>query len=135
MNPHILLIEPNLLAQRAEKNILAQQGIKVDTATNAEMILEKVMVNKYDAIIVDLELQEDLTGFDLIHSVRNLTNIEIPAIILSSYSLNDKIHIQRAKELKINWYIIRPITVEVAILLTNWIRGKCKNSFFVTSSF
>ena len=88
MNKKILIVEDEILIQKALKKLLEKRGAIV-TATISGKDAIKLINNEYfDRIICDLMLQ-DITGFDVIEeSKKRYSSQEIPDkfIIMTAYS-------------------------------------------------
>lgn len=88
-NKRILLIEDNLVAQFAAKQLLIYAGFHVDAACDGTDGLSLYRYYRYDMVIVDIGLP-DISGFEVARQIRKLeqeynkTPIEIIALSASA---------------------------------------------------
>ena len=78
---HVLLIDDDLLIQKALRTALAREQINTTATTSGNEALLLLKKYSYDTIIIDL-VMPDIDGFELIRQIRN-NNIFTPIIILS----------------------------------------------------
>ena len=78
---HVLLVDDDMLIQKAIKTALIREQINVTTAISGNEALLLLKKYSYDTIIIDL-VMPDIDGFDLISEIRN-DKIFTPIIILS----------------------------------------------------
>ena len=67
----ILLIEDLEMAQKLAANILIDLGHKVSVAHNAESALNLLISERFDLILLDLDLP-DMSGFSISETIRGL---------------------------------------------------------------
>lgn len=88
----ILLIEDDKLIGESIQQILESKNYKVDWFEDGESLLIAIKNNKFDTIILDLNLP-DINGEKLIQIIRN-QKITTPIIIISTRnSIDDKVNI------------------------------------------
>ncbi len=88
----ILLIEDDRLIGESIQQILESKNYKVDWFEDGQSLLVAIKNNKFDAIILDLNLP-DISGEKLIRIIRN-QKITTPIIIISTRnSIDDKVNI------------------------------------------
>ena len=84
---HVLVIEDNLIAQKAAQGILMQIDCTVDIATSEAQFLNVFQPGKYDMILMDIGLEET-SGYMLAKQIRNMekdTGYRVPIIALTGY--------------------------------------------------
>jgi len=79
----ILLVEDDEIASELIYDFLSDSGFEVQSVLNAIDGLDRVKFNKFDLIILDINLP-DFDGFEFLKSIK--TKISIPIIITSAYS-------------------------------------------------
>lgn len=85
--PLVLSIEDNLLNSELV-NLFLKNLYKVDCVNNYEQAFEKLSINKYDALLIDINLGNGPSGIDIAKEIRNLPGYEtIPLIALTGYAL------------------------------------------------
>lgn len=103
--PHILIIDDSLTTRMLEQSILERVGYKVSLADSGEQGLEKVKKEKFDLIIVDIEMP-GMNGFQFIENTKEFENIKsIPIMMLSSRdTYEDR---TRAKDMGVREYFVK----------------------------
>lgn len=84
----ILIIEDELLIQKALKKLLEAQGVQVIATAQGDQALELIKDNDFDRIICDLMLH-DITGFDIIEECKKkykYTEISHKFMLMTAYS-------------------------------------------------
>lgn len=88
---HILLVEDNAATARSVELILISAGHTVSQTGSGEDAIELAEIYDYDAILMDLEL-EDITGLEALRALRAKKS-PIPVIILSgSIDVDSKVN-------------------------------------------
>jgi len=109
---HILIAEDNLVNQKLAIYFLKRLGHSYDTALTGSEVLEKVNKNKYDVILMDIEMPQ-MNGIEATRKIRNgdigIDNKIIPIIGMSAHILDDfkKISIESG----MNDYITKPVNL------------------------
>ena len=86
----VMVVEDDLSLQKSVYLGLKKFGYAVDTASDGEEALQLFEINRYDAIILDLNLPK-IDGMDVLKEIRRY-NQEIKVLILSARSeIEDKI--------------------------------------------
>ncbi len=107
-NKKILVVDDLAVHRNQAKSILEKYGFLIDTAEDGIDALYKLSKCSYDVIITDIEMP-NMNGFELLSKLKKtLEYIHIPVVVLSSRD-KDK-DIRRAKKLKADYYITKPIT-------------------------
>jgi signal transduction histidine kinase len=79
---HILLAEDNPINMKIAKRFLESWGVAIDTAENGKLALEQFNTNKYDLLLIDLEMPE-MDGKQFLTEVRK-KDAHIPAIAFTA---------------------------------------------------
>lgn len=104
----ILIVEDNELNMKLFNDVLQYQNYLTDKAFDGEEAFEKIIKNRYDLIILDIQLPK-MDGFSLIEKIKK-ENIKTPPIIITSACAMDEDK-KRAKMLGIDTYITKPIDI------------------------
>jgi CheY-like chemotaxis protein len=105
-NINVLVAEDMPLNQLLIKIILVDFGFEVDIAGNGKIAIEKLQQNKYDIVLMDLQMPE-MNGFDATAYVRNTMNSDIPIIALTADVTS--IDVEKARAVGMNDYISKPV--------------------------
>ncbi len=98
-----LVLEDNFGDQLAIEMILNQfPEISISFVNNSKSFLQELSKNKYDLYIVDIMLNETLTGIDLLHSISDPS-----AWVIISSSMESKDYYEEYKNLKFNKFFIK----------------------------
>ncbi|QGK74219.1 ATP-binding protein [Flavobacterium sp. SLB02] len=82
----ILLCEDNVLNQKLVKNVIFNFGFELDIAENGEIGIGLLSKNKYDLILMDLQMPVK-DGYQTTKYIRNEMNMTIPIIAMTAHSL------------------------------------------------
>lgn len=104
---HILLVEDNLMNQKFMSHILKRLGATFDIAIDGKDAIEKVKQNKYDLILMDIQMPV-MDGLEATQIIRNELNLnDIPIIALTAHAMKgDR---ERCLAAGCNGYITKPI--------------------------
>jgi FOG: CheY-like receiver len=84
---HILLVEDNLMNQKFMSHILKRLGSTFDIAVDGRDAIEKVQKNKYDLILMDVQMPV-MDGLEATQYIRNeLKMKDIPIIALTAHAM------------------------------------------------
>lgn len=100
----VLLVEDNLINVMVGKQILEKENLIVEVANNGEIAVDKVLKNKYDLILMDIQMPV-MDGYTASIEIRKF-NKEIPILALSAsifMEVKDKIN-----ESGMNGFIFKP---------------------------
>lgn len=105
----ILLIDDATTIRNVCAHILKQAGHEVRTAASAkEGIQDIVEAGAPDLIITDIDMP-GMNGLDMCNRIRQ-TGAKLPILVITSHS--DKEMIQKAKSLKLEGWLLKPVTPE-----------------------
>lgn len=119
----VLLVEDNDINQLVAKDILEQVGIRVSIASNGEEAIRHVRANKFDAILMDVQMPI-MDGYKATEILRKTySNLELPIIAMTANALRgDR---ERTIESGMNDYIAKPINPQLLFdTLEKWLIGK-----------
>ncbi|MES2285973.1 MAG: response regulator [Bacteroidota bacterium] len=109
-NVKILVAEDESLNQLLISTLLEKFGFKIDIAGNGKIVLEKLRKNKYDIILMDLQMPE-MNGFETTYHIRNNRNSTIPIIALTANVTTTDV--EKCKAAGMNDYISKPINTKL----------------------
>lgn len=106
-----LMAEDNEMNQELAKFIFEDIGWSLDIADNGEIALEKLRANKYDVVLMDIQMPE-LDGYEATLKIRNefeppLNNI--PIVAITAHALSDEL--KKCLSTGMNDYISKPFKV------------------------
>ncbi|MDR6564524.1 MULTISPECIES: PAS domain S-box protein [unclassified Arcicella] len=82
----VLLVEDNPLNQKLALKVLSKFGFDVDLAENGKIATEKVQINEYEVILMDLQMPE-MDGYQATEYIRKQLQINTPIIAMTAHSL------------------------------------------------
>jgi len=82
-NKRVLLVEDTKVNIDLMLIMLKSTKIKVDVVKSGEEFLNKIYQNKYDIVLMDISLQGQYSGYDLIRYMHK-NSIHVPIIIQSA---------------------------------------------------
>ncbi|MFZ9943715.1 MAG: response regulator transcription factor [Bacteroidia bacterium] len=104
---NVLIIEDEKALSHEVEIFLTSQGFNVDVAFNGKSASEKLFINNYDFVLLDIGLP-DYNGFDLLREARS-GGCDAAFIILTARSeTDDKIH---GLELGADDYLAKPFSL------------------------
>ena len=118
----ILLVEDNDINQLVAKDILEQAGVQVSIANNGEEAIKHVRSNKFDAVLMDVQMPI-MDGYKATEILRKTyLSSELPIIAMTANALNgDR---EKSIEAGMNDYISKPIDPEILFeTLAKWLGG------------
>jgi len=102
----ILVVEDIALNQLLMKTLLEEFGFELDIAGNGKIAIEKLKSNKYDIILMDLQMPE-MNGFEATTYIRKTMNSQIPIVALTADVTT--VDVEKCKAVGMNDYISKPI--------------------------
>lgn len=116
-----LLVEDNEVNRIVATELLSQVALQVDTAENGEIALSKLKQNRYDCVLMDVQMPV-MDGYQTTRKIRQMPHCsEIPVIAMTANVMND----DRKKCLQagMNDFISKPILPETLYnTLIRWIK-------------
>ena len=116
----ILLVEDNELNREIATDILAENGMTIDTAEDGDIAVEKMrnaQAGQYDLILMDIQMPR-MNGYDATRAIRSLPDKEISSIPIVAMTANafeeDR---QNALDAGMNGHTAKPIDVDNLIKL------------------
>ena len=107
-NLNVLLVEDNYLNQVLATKVLTNWNWKVDVADNGQIAVEKLQKNKYDIILMDIQMPE-MDGYEATRFIRkNLSppKSTIPIIAMTAHAISGEV--ERCQQVGMNDYISKP---------------------------
>jgi PAS domain S-box-containing protein len=105
-NIKVLVVEDVELNQLLMKTLLEDFGFKCDIADNGKIAIEKLEKNKYDIVLMDLQMPV-MNGFLATDYIRNTLKSQIPIIALTADVTTVDLH--ECKAAGMNDYIAKPV--------------------------
>lgn len=106
----VLLIEDNEINQMIAVDIMETEGISVDIVATGEMAIEKIIENKYDAILMKLQMS-GMNGYECAKEIRKSdAENHIPIIALTADNMIDIIG--KIREAGMDECLAKPIDAE-----------------------
>jgi len=102
----VLVAEDVPLNQLLMKTILEEFGFECDIAENGKIAIEKLKVNVYDVILMDLQMPE-MNGFEATEYIRNRLQMKIPVIALTADVTT--VDLAKCTVVGMNDYIAKPV--------------------------
>ena len=82
MKSKILVVDDSGLARRLIRKILEELGHEVEDASDGAQALERYLLNRHDAVVLDL-LMHGMYGVEVLEKLKQL-NPELPVIVVSA---------------------------------------------------
>ena len=105
----ILLCEDNILNQKLVKSVITNFGFELDIAENGETGIAYLSNNKYDLVLMDLEMPVK-DGYQTSQYIRNEMKLAIPIIAMTAHSLVGEQ--ERCYNMGMNGYVPKPFKQE-----------------------
>ena len=117
----ILLAEDNPINQKLAVVLLQKAGYSVDAVENGAQALERVQMNPYSVVLMDVQMPE-MDGFEATHRIRELeegTVQHIPIIAMTAHAMQgDR---ERCLEAGMDDYVSKPLEPKVLFnVLDRW---------------
>jgi DNA-binding response OmpR family regulator len=103
----ILIAEDEVMMLKTMEFKLIRQGFEVVACSNGEEALEKIISEKPDIIITDINMPL-VSGLEIIRKVKVELNLDIPIVILSALGLEQIV--QQAFDLGADDFITKPFS-------------------------
>lgn len=108
----ILLCEDNILNQKLAKSVINSFGFDLDIAHNGEEGIELLSQNKYDLVLMDLQMPVK-DGYQTTDYIRNEMNSSVPIIAMTAHSLVGEQ--ERCYKVGMNAYVPKPFKQSVLL--------------------
>lgn len=102
----VLVVEDMALNQLLMKTLLDDFGFERDIASNGKIAIEKMATEKYDIILMDLQMPE-MNGFEATEYIRNQLHSSIPIIALTADVTT--VDLAKCRAVGMNDYIAKPV--------------------------
>lgn len=102
----VLVAEDIALNQLLMRTLLEDFGFECDIADNGNIAVEKLQTQKYDVILMDLQMPE-MNGFEATDFIRNELKSDIPIIALTADVTT--VDLAKCKAVGMNDYIAKPV--------------------------
>jgi PAS domain S-box-containing protein len=106
----VLVVEDMALNQLLMKTLLDDFGFERDIAENGKIAVEKLQVNEYDIVLMDLQMPE-MNGFEATEYIRETLKLTIPIIALTADVTT--VDLAKCKAVGMDDYIAKPIDERV----------------------
>jgi two-component system sensor histidine kinase/response regulator len=117
----LLVAEDNEINQQVAREILESAGLRVDIAKTGKEAVEKVRMNNYDAVLMDIQMPE-LDGLQATAELRRDARFtDLPIIAMTAHAMSgDK---ERSLAAGMNDHVTKPIDPDALFaVLLRWIR-------------
>ncbi|MEM8521929.1 PAS domain S-box protein [Flavobacterium sp. PL12] len=105
-NIKVLVVEDIPLNQLLMKTLLDDFGFERDVADNGKIAIEKLQVNEYDVILMDLQMPI-MNGFETTEYIRKTMNSKIPIIALTADVTT--VDLAKCKAVGMTDYLAKPV--------------------------
>ncbi|GAA6134039.1 hypothetical protein NBRC116188_08280 [Oceaniserpentilla sp. 4NH20-0058] len=109
LSGHILLVEDNQINQLVAGDMLETLGLTFDIAENGEEAIEKVAVNNYDLVLMDVQMPK-MDGYTATQKLRELGYDDLVICGLSANALKEDL--KNAKESGMTDYLTKPLIID-----------------------
>lgn len=82
MKAKILVVDDSGLARRLVRKILEDLGYEVDDVSDGAQALERYLLNRHDAVVLDL-LMQGMYGMEVLQKLKEL-NPNLPVIVVTA---------------------------------------------------
>jgi CheY-like chemotaxis protein len=122
----ILVVDDTVDNQNLARRILEKEGYVVDVAENGEKAIEAVRGNRYDLILMDVQMPV-MDGFSATKEIRKLqrerNQKRIPIVALTAHALVG--YREKCIENEMDDYITKPLKKKVLLeTIDRWTRGE-----------
>ena len=123
----ILLCEDNILNQRLAENVIQKFGFQLDIANNGQEGIELLTKNKYDLILMDLQMPIK-DGYQTTIYIRKEMKLDIPIIAMTAHSLVGEQ--QKCFDIGMNAYVAKPFKQQDLLNEIHTVIEKTKGKHF-----
>ena len=119
---NILIVEDNPINIKLLQSIFTNHGISINIAENGKLAVEKIKIEKYDIVLMDIEMPV-MNGYEATTIIRKKLKNDIPIIAMTAHAMvGEK---EKCLNLGMNDFISKPI---YAHLLFEKIHNLTKNA-------
>ena len=105
----ILIVDDSSLIRLYYRDALERAGFEIDQAINGIEAMEKVLAQKFDAVVVDINMPRmDGLSFLRVLRAQSLETASIPTLVISTESAPQDI--QDARAAGANYYLVKPVS-------------------------
>ncbi len=115
-NGKILVVEDVALNQLLMKTLLEDFGFEMEVAGNGRIAVEKLEKNRYDLVLMDLQMPE-MNGFAATEHIRNQLKLDLPIIALTADVTT--VDLEKCRSVGMNDYISKPIDDKILLKKLN----------------
>lgn len=114
---HVLVIDDEESIRRGTRLLLESWGIDVSTAESSKKAIEQIIKTgkKPNAIMADFRLRNDKTGIQAIEEIRNQTEVEIPAILITGDIAQEQLKEIKASKFTVLYKPVAPARIRAFI--------------------
>ncbi len=106
----ILIIDDGITMRMYYRDVLEKAGFCVEEAANGVEGLERVLVGRYDLIVVDINMPK-MDGYEFVSQLRkDPASLSIPVMTVSTEDKDPDI--LKAYEAGANFYMVKPVRPE-----------------------
>ena len=109
INKNVLVAEDNAINQMVVKHTLLKLGATADIAGDGAEAIEKFKKNKYDLILMDIQMPL-MDGYEATRYIRNQLRSNVPIIAMTAFGLNGED--EKCFDCGMNDYVSKPFTIE-----------------------
>lgn len=109
LNKNVLVAEDNAINQMVVKHTLLKLGATADIAGDGAEAIEKFKKNKYDLILMDIQMPL-MDGYEATAYIRNQLQSNVPIIAMTAFALNGED--EKCYECGMNNYVSKPFSIE-----------------------
>ncbi len=120
-NARILLVEDNIVSQKAALGILGKVGFSADAVDNGVDALDVLESTRYDIILMDCKMP-GMDGYTVTRKIRHMRsmNRNAPVIAMTAYGVEGER--EKCIEAGMDDYIAKPVTTRtLADMITKWL--------------
>jgi signal transduction histidine kinase/CheY-like chemotaxis protein/HPt (histidine-containing phosphotransfer) domain-containing protein len=109
INSTILVVEDNEINQSLIKHLFKSWGLNYDLAKNGKEAIDKLILNKYELILMDIQMPE-MDGYTATQEIRQKLKLTTPIIAMTAHAFAGER--DKCLYLGMNEYISKPIQEE-----------------------
>jgi diguanylate cyclase (GGDEF)-like protein/PAS domain S-box-containing protein len=110
---HVLIVDDNEMNRDMLARRLERKGYKVDVASNAHELMDRLKAGPVDLVLLDIEMPE-ISGLEALARIRETRSaIELPIIMVTARNQSEDI--VKALSMGANDYLTKPIDFAVAL--------------------